>query len=145
MVIDDFVILLYHQVHIYVTIYLSIYIYMVARCAFPAPSLPNGIHPTRAMICFKSANRHRDGALRARDPRNCRCIWRLKASILVTAVTFGPSWFHSASKVPTISNRDRSGPHRHPHNCHHLWPRTFLSRLQSTNSHRDRGGGSLLI
>ena len=59
--------------------------------------------PTPPMICFKSANSHRDQPRQGRHPRNCRRFWSLKASILVTVVTFGPSCCRRASKVPTVT------------------------------------------
>ena len=81
------------------------YLYMVPRSAFPAPPPPpNGIPPPPPpMICFKSANSHRDQPRQGRHPRNCRRFWSRKASILVTVVTFGPSCCRRASKVPTVT------------------------------------------
>ena len=76
---------------------------MVLRSAFPTlPSPPNGIPPP-PRTCFKSANSHGDGAPQGRHPRDCRCFWHLKVSILATVVTFGPSCFHRLSKVPTVT------------------------------------------
>ena len=59
--------------------------------------------PPPPMICFKSANSHRDQPRQGRHPRNCRRFWSRKASILVTVVTFGPSCCRRASKVPTVT------------------------------------------
>ena len=58
---------------------------------------------TPPMICFKSANSHRDQPRQGRHPRNCHRFWSCKASILVTVVTFGPSCCRRASKVPTVT------------------------------------------
>ena len=71
---------------------------MVLRCAVPTPS-----PPPPPSTCFKSPSSHRDGVPRARHTRNCRRFWRLKASILVTVITFGPSCFHHISRVPTVT------------------------------------------
>ena len=81
------------------------YLYMVLRSAFPAPPPPPMVSPplTPPMICFKSANSHRDQPRQGRHPRNCRRFWSRKASILVTVVTFGPSCCRRASKVPTVT------------------------------------------
>ena len=62
---------------------------------------PNRIPP---MICFKRTNSHRDELLRGRHPRNCRRCWCLKASILVTVVTVGPSCCRQRFlTVPTVT------------------------------------------
>ena len=78
--------------------------FCVLRSQAPPPPPPPGIPPTPPpMVCFKSANSHRDGAPRGRHPRNCRRFWRLNASILVSVVTFGPSCLHRVSKVPAVT------------------------------------------
>ena len=80
-------------------------IYGPALCVpSPPPPPPKGIPPpTPPMICFKSANSHRDQPRQGRHPRNCRRFWSRKASILVTVVTFGQSCCRRASKVPTVT------------------------------------------
>ena len=89
----------------YIYIYICIYIYDSAFCVpSPPPSRPMVSPPTPPpMVCFKSANSHRDGAPRGRHPRNCRRFWRLNASILVSVVIFGPSGIHRVSKVPAVT------------------------------------------
>ena len=74
-------------------------------CALRPPPPPQWYPPPipPPMICFKSANSHRDQPRQGRHPRNCRRFWSRKASILVTVVTFGPSCCRRASKVPTVT------------------------------------------
>ena len=81
------------------------YIYGPALCVPSPPPPPPMVSPppTPPMICFKSANSHRDQPRQGRHPRNCRRFWSRKASILVTVVTFGPSCCRRASKVPTVT------------------------------------------
>ena len=90
-------------------IYIHIYIWSCALRSQPPPMMSP---PTPPMLCFKSANSHRcfksanshrDEPLRGRHPRSCRRLWCLKASILVTVVTFGPSCCRRASEVPTVT------------------------------------------
>ena len=83
----------------------NIRIYGPALCVPSPPPPPNGIPPPTPppMICFKSANSHRDQPRQGRHPRNCRRFWSRKASILVTVVTLGPSCCRRASKVPTVT------------------------------------------
>ena len=71
-------------------IYIYIYIYGPALCVPSPPPPPMVSPPTPPMICFKSANSHRDQPRQGRHPRNWRRFWSRKASILVTVVTFGP-------------------------------------------------------
>ena len=78
------------------------YIWSCALRSQPPPP-PWYPPPTPPMICFKSANSHRDQPRQGRHPRNCRRFWSRKASILVTVVTFGPSCCRRASKVPTVT------------------------------------------
>ena len=74
-------------------------IYGPALCV-PSPPPPQWYpSPTPPMICFKSANSHRDQPRQGRHPRNCRRFWSRKASILVTVVTFGPSCCRRASTL----------------------------------------------
>ena len=75
---------------------------MVLRSAFPAP--PQWYPPPHPpMICFKSANIHRDQPVRVAILVTVVVFWSRKASILVTVVTFGPSCCRRASKVPTVT------------------------------------------
>ena len=71
-------------------------------CALRPPPPMVSPPPPPPMICFKSANSHRDQPRHGRHPRNCRRFWSRKASILVTVVTFGPSCCRRASKVPKV-------------------------------------------
>ena len=130
-------------------------IYVPALCV-PSPPPPVS-PPTPPMICFKSANSHRDQPRQGRHPRNCRRFWSRKASILVTVVTFGPSCCRCASKVPTVTGIGvvliailRTVSLLTPHavvalqmyqqiisalyslrqNFRHFWPLMFLSRFR---------------
>ena len=129
---------------------------MVLRSAFPAPP-PNGIPPPAPpMICFKSANSHRDQPSQGRHPRNCRRFWSRKASILVTVVSFDPScvalqkYQQSQGSAWSSSRSSELSSLLTPHavvalqmyqqiisalyslrqNFRHFWPLMFLSRFR---------------
>ena len=82
------------------------YIYMLQRCVSQTPSLSQQYPPPHlpSTVCFKIArNSHRDGGFGGCHPGNCRCVWYLKAAILICRHFQAPAASIVPQKVRTVT------------------------------------------